>query len=45
MKSYKCFDCDNIVKMEYLRKKVRCPKCGSRVLYKQRSAEAKIKAR
>jgi len=31
--------------MDYLRKKVRCPYCGSKILFKPRSISTKIKAR
>jgi len=44
MKAYKCFDCGASVKMDYLRKKIRCPYCGSKILYKVRSATTKVKA-
>lgn len=42
---YKCFNCDKKVSDEYLRKKIRCPYCGSKILYKPRSVAAKVKAR
>ncbi|MBU0535668.1 MAG: DNA-directed RNA polymerase subunit P [Nanoarchaeota archaeon] len=45
MAEYKCFNCEKIVSPDYLRKKVRCPYCGSRILYKPRNAKTKIKAR
>ncbi len=44
MKSYKCFSCGNSVKSEYLRKKIRCPYCGGKILYKTRSVPTKVKA-
>lgn len=42
---YKCFDCNKKVSSEYLRKRVRCPYCGSKILFKPRKTLAKIKAR
>jgi DNA-directed RNA polymerase subunit RPC12/RpoP len=44
MVEYKCFDCEKKVGIEYLKKKVRCPYCGSKMLYKQRSVSTKVKA-
>lgn len=45
MVSYKCFDCNKKVTMDYIRKKVRCPYCGSKLLYKPRTITTKVKAR
>jgi DNA-directed RNA polymerase subunit RPC12/RpoP len=45
MVSYKCFNCNKKVTMEYLRKKVRCPYCGSKLLFKPRTNLTKVKAR
>lgn len=45
MKQYKCFDCDAAIKKDYLKKKIRCPYCGSKILFKQRSIIAEVKAR
>ena len=45
MVEYKCFECNKKVAAEYLRKKVRCPYCGSKILYKPRRISTKIKAR
>ncbi len=42
---YKCFYCDKKVSDEYLRKKIRCPYCGNKILYKPRAVSTKIKAR
>ncbi|MBU4502938.1 MAG: DNA-directed RNA polymerase subunit P [Nanoarchaeota archaeon] len=45
VKTYHCFYCDAKINIkEYLKKKVRCPYCGSKILYKQRTANAKVKA-
>ncbi len=45
MVSYKCFNCNKKVTAEYLRKKVRCPYCGSKILFKPRAIATKVKAR
>jgi len=41
---HKCFECSRIIKMEYLKKKVRCPYCGSKILYKPKMVSTKVKA-
>ncbi|MFO8016692.1 MAG: DNA-directed RNA polymerase subunit P [Candidatus Woesearchaeota archaeon] len=45
MTEYKCFQCNKKVAPEYLRKKVRCPYCGSKTLYKPRLVTTNLKAR
>jgi DNA-directed RNA polymerase subunit RPC12/RpoP len=45
MVNYKCFECNKKVSMEFLRKKIRCPYCGSKMLFKPRSVATKVKAR
>jgi DNA-directed RNA polymerase subunit RPC12/RpoP len=45
MVEYKCFDCNKKVGMEYIKKRVRCPYCGSKMLFKPRLVSTKIKAR
>ncbi|MEE9525986.1 MAG: DNA-directed RNA polymerase subunit P [Candidatus Woesearchaeota archaeon] len=45
MVTYKCFHCNKRVATEYLRKRVRCPYCGSKMLFKPRSEPTKVKAR
>ena len=45
MSLYKCFDCGKQIKIEHLKKKVRCIYCGSKILYKPREASSRIKAR
>ena len=44
MATYKCFNCGKIVKEEYIRKRVRCPYCGSKIIYKPRVVNTKVKA-
>lgn len=45
MAEYKCFDCNKEVSQDYLRTRVRCPYCGSKMLFKPRSVATKVKAR
>jgi DNA-directed RNA polymerase subunit RPC12/RpoP len=42
---YKCFKCNKSVSTEYTRKNVRCPYCGSKMLFKPRANITKVKAR
>ena len=42
---YKCFECGKEVGEDYTRKKIRCPYCGGRILFKPRVVTTKIKAR
>ena len=44
MTTYKCFNCDKTVKDEYIKKRVRCPYCGSKILFKPRITNVKVKA-
>jgi len=44
MVTHKCFDCGKVIKEEYIKKKVRCPYCGSKILYKPRVVSSKVKA-
>ncbi|MDD5253867.1 MAG: DNA-directed RNA polymerase subunit P [Candidatus Nanoarchaeia archaeon] len=44
-KTYKCFDCGKLVKSDYVKKRVRCPYCGSKILFKERSVATTVKAR
>lgn len=45
MADYRCFDCNKQIGPDYLRKKVRCPYCGSKVLFKPRISVTTVKAR
>ncbi len=45
MTTYKCFICNKTVEDTSLRKRIRCPYCGSKILYKQRTTVTKVKAR
>ncbi|MCH8329304.1 MAG: DNA-directed RNA polymerase subunit P [Nanoarchaeota archaeon] len=45
MVEYKCFHCNKKVSQDYLRKRIRCPYCGSKMLFKSRTVPTKVKAR
>lgn len=45
MTKYKCFQCNKKVSDEYVTKRVRCPYCGSKLLFKARSTITKVRAR
>ncbi|MDK2849572.1 MAG: DNA-directed polymerase subunit [Candidatus Woesearchaeota archaeon] len=45
MVEYKCFICGKIVPYELVRKRVRCPYCGSKILYKSVQIIPRVKAR
>jgi len=45
MPLYKCFDCNKKIADEYLRKKIRCPYCGSKILFKPRTNPTNVRAR
>jgi DNA-directed RNA polymerase subunit RPC12/RpoP len=42
---YKCFSCNKIVSETYIKKKVRCPYCGSKIIFKGRHRPNSIPAR
>jgi DNA-directed RNA polymerase subunit RPC12/RpoP len=44
MTTYKCFDCNKVIKKEHIKKKIRCPYCGSKILFKPRIISSKVKA-
>jgi len=44
MATHKCFQCEKVVKQDYTKKKIRCPYCGSKILYKPRVVSTKVKA-
>ena len=45
MAEYKCLDCNKKVSQDYLKKRIRCPYCGSKMLFKPRTRITNIKAR
>ncbi|MBI2147727.1 DNA-directed RNA polymerase subunit P [Candidatus Woesearchaeota archaeon] len=45
MVDYKCFNCAKKVGQDYLRKKIRCPYCGSKILFKPRDVATTVVAR
>ncbi|MBS3167261.1 DNA-directed RNA polymerase subunit P [Candidatus Woesearchaeota archaeon] len=44
MTKYNCFSCGKNIKEEYLKKRIRCPYCGSKILYKARTTTTELKA-
>lgn len=42
---YRCIKCGKDVDKEMMGRHIRCPYCGSRVLFKRRSIVTKLKAR
>jgi DNA-directed RNA polymerase subunit RPC12/RpoP len=44
MVDYKCFNCGKTGKSELVRERVRCPYCGSKIWFKPRSINVKVKA-
>jgi len=44
MVAYKCLDCQKEIESELVKKRVRCPYCGSKILHKQRASAAVIDA-
>ena len=39
---YKCFYCGREIKEEHIKRKIRCPYCGSRILFKPRRKIVKV---
>lgn len=44
MVKYTCFLCSKKISEDMMGKRVRCPYCGSKVLYKSRSKITKVRA-
>jgi len=44
MVKYVCIKCSKNVKQEYVRKRVRCPYCGSKILYKPKIIKTTVEA-
>lgn len=44
MVAYKCLECHKEVPSETVKRRVRCPHCGSKILYKPRIISATIEA-
>jgi len=41
---YKCFNCKREIKDDSVKRKIRCPYCSSKILYKPRTINTKLKA-
>jgi DNA-directed RNA polymerase subunit RPC12/RpoP len=44
MVKYTCFSCSKKISEDMMGKRVRCPYCGGKVLYKSRGANTKVRA-
>ena len=44
MVAYRCFDCGRDVPENLVRRRVRCPYCGGKILYKPRLRITRVKA-
>ncbi len=44
MVSYLCMDCQKEIKHETVKKRVRCPYCGSKILYKPKVTNTTVDA-
>ena len=44
MVKYACFACNKRIPEDLLGKRVRCPYCGSKILFKPRTTVTKVKA-
>lgn len=42
---YKCFFCGKEIDEQFVKKRIRCPYCGSKVVFKARVVTTKVKAR
>ncbi len=42
MVEYKCFGCGKLIDREQVRRKIRCPYCSSKVLFKVRPQVRKV---
>lgn len=43
--NYTCFKCNKTIDHSFLRKRIRCPYCGSKILFKPRKETSKVQAR
>jgi DNA-directed RNA polymerase subunit RPC12/RpoP len=45
MSEYRCFFCKKAISADNIKRRVRCIYCGSKIIFKSRSTNTKIKAR
>jgi len=45
MVTYKCFNCGKEIESDMIRKRIRCPFCGGKILFKPRNRIIKVKSR
>lgn len=44
MVRYTCFNCNKKISEELMGKRIRCPYCGSKIVFKARTKNTKVKA-
>jgi DNA-directed RNA polymerase subunit RPC12/RpoP len=44
MAEYKCLLCNKNINADYLKKRIRCPYCGSKIIFKPRTRSTTVKA-
>ncbi|MBI5391381.1 DNA-directed RNA polymerase subunit P [Candidatus Woesearchaeota archaeon] len=44
MVAYKCIECQKEIKHDLVKKRVRCPYCGSKIVYKPRTTSTVVDA-
>ncbi len=45
MSDYKCFFCNKTISQDNIKRRVRCIYCGSKIIFKARTVNTKVKAR
>tara|TARA_Y100000310_G_C20594554_1_gene769826 strand:- start:780 stop:917 length:138 start_codon:yes stop_codon:yes gene_type:complete len=45
MPQFKCIQCNKVIKHEYVKKNIRCPYCGSKILFKANTTATTFKAK
>ncbi|MBN2053079.1 DNA-directed RNA polymerase subunit P [Candidatus Woesearchaeota archaeon] len=45
MSEYRCFFCNKTISADNIKRRVRCIYCGSKIIFKSRSTNTKVKAR
>lgn len=44
MTRYTCFSCERKISKDLMGKRIRCPYCGNKIIYKSRTATTKVEA-
>ncbi|MBU2639772.1 MAG: DNA-directed RNA polymerase subunit P [Nanoarchaeota archaeon] len=45
MVQYKCIQCNKVIKLEYIKSNIRCPYCGSKILFKANVVSSTFKSK